>query len=209
MAREGQNAAAGKKKLVLRPSSIITIIFFSITAICLAYIAGVMSGRHGSIMREKPAETVLAGPESSKEEVQSEKILTPEELDFARVLKGQPARRVIEPEKVEEMLPSEQEDAQTAENAGPEPVSSQPVEVGGKYDFLFQLAAFKEEAGADTLRQLLEGAGYRTILEKKGKILIVLVRMRGTEANANELKDLASKLKLGPPLQKQKKPVQP
>lgn len=200
------DSAAEKKvqKILLRPSSLVTILFLAITAIALAYIAGVMSGRHGGL--GKPVAQVTEAPASDSGTVEPEKILAPEELNFARVLKEQAVR----PTPVEEPEGSASSEFAQGEATDMEaPASESPAsgETGQMFDFLFQMAAFRDEVGADNLRQRLEGAGYRTILQKNGKMLVVLVRLRGQEPAERELRELAASMRLGQPLLKQKKPV--
>lgn len=202
------DSGSGKKaqRILLRPSSLVTLLFLAITAIALAYIAGVMSGRHGGFGDARPHVQAAGSPVPEVEAREPEKILAPEELNFARVLREQAARPkpAEAPEAVEaaDSAPGEATDieAPVSENAA----NSENVQV---FDFLFQVAAFRDEAGADNLRERLEGAGYRTILQKSGKMLVVLVRLRGRESAEKELRDLAASLRLGEPLLKQKKPL--
>ena len=59
------------------------------------------------------------------------------------------------------------------------------------YDFVFQVAAFRNVDDADRLRQRLEGQGH----------------MRGTDLDAANLKEELQRMRLGSPLQKSKKRV--
>lgn len=193
-------------KILLRPSSLVTIIFLAVTAIALAYIAGVMSGRHGGFAGAAQEAIKAQNPPPETETREPEKILAPEELDFARVLREQAARPKPPeaPEAAESIDPAPGEATDIGLSASE---NSEKAETGQIFDFLFQLAAFRDEAGADSLRERLEGAGYRTILQKSGKMLVVLVRLRGQESAENELRELAASLRLGAPLLKQKKAV--
>lgn len=76
-----------------------------------------------------------------------------------------------------------------------------------QYDFIFQVAAFKSTDDADKLRKKLEERGIRTRLEKSGKVQLVMVNMRGTELDANNLREELGRMKLGAPIQKSKKAV--
>lgn len=202
----------GKHKavFVLRPSSLLTLLFLGLAAVVLAYVAGVMSGRHGDVAKETPPQA-----EEKAVEEPAEKILAPDQLEFARVLRGQPR---LEPERA----PSQPEPA--AEKAPPAAAASDapgmnpareedaaPEEAkagtGETFDYVFQMGAFRDEAGADALRERLEGHGYRTMLEKGGKMRVVLVRLRGSASQAEELIRLAASLKLGAPLLRERKPV--
>ena len=75
------------------------------------------------------------------------------------------------------------------------------------YDFVFQVAAFRNVDDADRLRQRLEGQGLRTRGQKSGKLTLVMVHMRGTELDAANLKEELQRMRLGSPLQKSKKRV--
>ena len=75
------------------------------------------------------------------------------------------------------------------------------------YDFVFQVAAFRNVDDADRLRQRLEGQGLRTRGQKGGKLTLVMVHMRGTDLDAANLKEELQRMRLGSPLQKSKKRV--
>ncbi|OXS28740.1 MAG: hypothetical protein BCS36_13635 [Desulfovibrio sp. MES5] len=76
-----------------------------------------------------------------------------------------------------------------------------------QYDFVFQVAAFKSTDDADKLRKKLEERGIRTRLQKSGKVQLVMVNLRGTELDANNLREELGRLKLGAPIQTSKKAV--
>ena len=75
------------------------------------------------------------------------------------------------------------------------------------YDFVFQVAAFRNVDDADRLRQRLEGQGLRTRGQKSGKLTLVMVHMSGTDLDAANLKEELQRMRLGSPLQKSKKRV--
>lgn len=75
------------------------------------------------------------------------------------------------------------------------------------YDFVFQVAAFRNVDDADRLRQRLEGQGLRTRGQKSGKLTLVMVHMRGTDLDAANLKEELQRMRLGSPLQKSQKRV--
>lgn len=75
------------------------------------------------------------------------------------------------------------------------------------YDFVFQVAAFRNVDDADRLRQRLEGQGLRTRGQQSGKLTLVMVHMRGTDLDAANLKEELQRMRLGSPLQKSKKRV--
>lgn len=75
------------------------------------------------------------------------------------------------------------------------------------FDWLFQAAAFKDKMDADKLRARLEGRGLRTRQQKSGKVLLVMVSLRGTELDAANLREELQRMKLGAPVLAAKKPV--
>ena len=83
--------------------------------------------------------------------------------------------------------------------------SLQPV--GNMFDYVFQVGAFKDEESVDSLRQRLEGRGLRTRLQRSGKLLVILVLLRGNEARAAEVTHACESLNLGKPILRSKTPV--
>ena len=83
--------------------------------------------------------------------------------------------------------------------------SLQPV--GNMFDYVFQVGAFKDEESVDGLRQRLEGRGLRTRLQRSGKLLVILVLLRGNEARAAEVVHACEGLNLGKPILRSKTPV--
>lgn len=75
------------------------------------------------------------------------------------------------------------------------------------YDYVFQAAAFKGEDDANRLRKRLEGRGLRTRLQKSGKVQLVMINLRGTERDADNLREELKRMKLGAPIQTSKKAV--
>lgn len=205
MSNESRNkeySHINKIVLRLRPSSLATILFLSLAAIVLAYVAGVMSGRH----REDKKEIVEAPIVNESGEI--EKILTPDQLEYARALRGE-AKPVNNPEPAADAVQGIENPASTTADVIPKPDQANAQDPELIYDYVFQVGAFRDEAGADNLRQRLEGYGYRTTLEKNGKMFIVLVRLRGKKSSVDELETIINQLRLGAPLQRSRKPVTP
>ena len=73
------------------------------------------------------------------------------------------------------------------------------------YDYVFQVGAFKDADSVDSLRQRLEGRGLRTRMERSGKLYVVLVMLRGTEARAAEVQHTTESMGLGKPIQRSRK----
>lgn len=190
---------------------ILTLVVLLITFLVAAYVAGVMSGRHwfmpDSPASPEPVSVPLSQPPA-------ETILKPGELDFAHVLKGQSKPVIRSESMVPKAVPPVAPPVETADTADAPPVEEQkPVEAVPTSrilnDYVFQVAALKDEKSVDSLRQQLEGAGLRTRMERKGKLLLVLVLLRGDETRAAEAVATARSLKLGEPLLLVKKPVTP
>ena len=77
------------------------------------------------------------------------------------------------------------------------------------FDYVFQVAAFKDEDSVDSLRQRLEGRGLRTRMQRDGKLFLVLVLLRGDAARAAEVPQIMQELHLGQPIVRSRKPAMP
>lgn len=191
--------------LQLRPSSCATIVFLAVVAIILAYVAGVMSGRHFIISKQEQPKIQEKAPDADKKKGQ---ILKAEELEFARVLHGVQEKPALQEEKAvslpvkPEALKQENKTSISGSETDNTASFSNESDIA---DYVFQMAAFKDEAASDGLRQKLEGYGFRTGLEKNGKMFIVLVRMRGNGQRAAELERVADDLRLGKPVMRLRK----
>lgn len=202
----------------LRPSSLLAACFLVVAAVVLAYLGGVMSGRsHGG---SAPASAVEDGQEAAAgksggrvhDEAPPQKILAPEELRFARVLRGEaPPSVPASPPPVPQSGPQSGSPAgQLPQN--PQPAAEQALAAPAApavqmYDYEFQVGAFRDEETVDALRQRLEGRGLRTRMQRSGKLYVVLVLLRGDEARAAEVVAIAESMGLGKPMQRGKKPV--
>lgn len=87
------------------------------------------------------------------------------------------------------------------------PISQASQQKAPLFDWLFQTAAFKDKADADRLRARLEERGLRSRQQKSGKVLLVMVSLRGTELDAANLREELRRMKLGAPILAAKKPV--
>lgn len=215
------NAEDGAPFLRVSLSSLVAILFLTVAAIGMAYIGGVMSGRHMGAETARPEIAEKApgkAPEiAEKEETgQSGQILAAEELEFARVLRNEkvPALPKDAPAAPAEIAPAagtpapgEEKEPQSAQP--PAEAMETPPATEGLYDYIFQLGVFKDEGMADKLRQSLEGYGLRTQLRRSGKLYVVRVLLRGDPSRAAEIGSIAGVLKLGPPLEVSRRPVVP
>lgn len=97
---------------------------------------------------------------------------------------------------------------ETAEAPKTESASAQG-DAGRMYDYVYQIGTFREsdEASIDRLRERLEGAGYRTRMQRSGSLRILFLVGRATAAIEEDVAAITRSFKLGPPLLRQKKPV--
>lgn len=217
MPEQNPNPEEQKTQPRMRLSSIVTFIFLSTAAIVIAYIWGVMAGRSGYVPEAAKNEAML--PETRIDAPPSKNathaILSPEELDYARVLRNEKARERVKETRTPEP-PKEMPAAGVAQNVVPgSPVESKAqneeksADKEAMFDYVFQLGAFKDEDTVDALRQKLEGRGLRTRMQKDGKLYLVFVLLRGTAERAAEVTAIARDLRLGEPIVRGKKPVPP
>ncbi|WP_297670015.1 SPOR domain-containing protein [uncultured Desulfovibrio sp.] len=76
-----------------------------------------------------------------------------------------------------------------------------PAAAGGPmYDFVYQAAAFKNAKEADRLCAALNGHGLRPSRKKSGKVTLVTLRLRGTDADAAALRKTLEGMRLGAPV---------
>lgn len=204
--KNGDGENKGKRIVVRLPvSSLAVILFLSAAAISLAYVGGVMSGRHSVTVA--PVEgTAIESPETVVKEESEQKVLAPEELEFARALRGVKPR--AEKSSTSLPVPPVAPSANAPAPPLPEaPAAGVPAPENVLTDYVFQMGAFKDDAGADGLREKLEGYGLRTKLQKDGKMRVVLVLLRGSPERAEEVVQIARALKLGDPVERSRKIV--
>lgn len=192
-----------------RLSSLAAILFLGVAAIALAYIGGVMSGRHGEQIKSLPdtvEQTDGLKDGAPREGEEEEKILAAEELKFAHVLRHQnlPDKAASEKPETIPQSGSGNGNAPAPEQDLAEIIKQNP----GIMDYVFQAGTFREEAGADSLRQKLEGYGLRTRLERNGKFFVVLILLRGDEKRALEVISISRELKLGQLILRSRKQTQ-
>ena len=82
-----------------------------------------------------------------------------------------------------------------------------PAKTGPQFDYVYQVAAFKSDEDADKLRTRLEGKGLHTRTQKNGKLVLVMVSLRGSEDDAFSLREDLRHMKLGVPIMVSQKPV--
>ena len=196
--------AESKACFCLRPAAVVAACFLLAAAVVLAYLGGVMSGRaswrsqalQAQAARQAAPEDAAAGDKDAKqadaEQGAGQGILAPEDLRFARVLRGEslpPAKTApVAAAAAQAVVPAGpksagresapgQTAAQTAAPGGtgqgaaavqatsPAPAAfaaSAQPTPGAMSDYVFQVGAFKDADSVDGLRQRLEGRGLRT-----------------------------------------------
>ncbi|MBQ9407353.1 MAG: SPOR domain-containing protein [Desulfovibrio sp.] len=84
-----------------------------------------------------------------------------------------------------------------------------PVPTTPRFDFLYQVAAFKRISEAEKLCASLAARGIKAVNRKSGKVLLVLVSLRGTEAEAAAMRETLQGIGLGRPVILSRKAVTP
>ncbi|MTJ91263.1 MAG: SPOR domain-containing protein [Desulfovibrio sp.] len=100
-----------------------------------------------------------------------------------------------------------QQAAQAGAQNGAQAPKPALAKTGPQFDYVYQVAAFKSDEDADKLRTRLEGKGLRTRTQKSGKLVLVMVSIRGTEDDAFNLREDLRHMKLGVPIMVSQKPV--
>ena len=206
-------------------STLLTAVIVTLIGVSWVFMLGVMVGRGYNpdakvhefterVLRRRQAPVVQEPPQA---------ILRPEELHFGAALRDKPLYNSTAPAVIPAApTPARQTNNSAVTAAGAQaaptqtvqpptqlvPRGAQPV----RFDFVYQVATFRDTEQADKLRERLEGEGIRTIMErnpaKDGKSLYkVLAARRGTEEDNKQLLALLDRLKLGLPLLRSKKPV--
>jgi cell division protein FtsN len=204
---------------------LLTAVIVALIGISWVFMFGVMVGRGynpdakvheitGRVLRNRQASAVQEPPQA---------ILKPEELNFGPALRDKPLHNGT---AAVGMAAAQTQARQTNGTAASSavggavaaPVVQPPTQLvpqGAQpthFDFVYQVATFRDSEQADKLRERLEGEGVRTTMEKipakDGKSLYkVLAARRGTEEDNRQLLAFLDRLKLGPPLLRSKKPV--
>lgn len=165
--------------------------------------------------------------EGAKEEKSGDAILKPQELTFARVLRAAPGEKVpefgkirpLEPVKprVPKPIPDGDQLGQqvltepvmapgmspAVESGPPEP----PTQEADLFDFVFQVAAFHSAAKAEEMRMRIEAEGFRSRMEKSGRLYVVLLLSRGPKSRVQEVREVLQHMRLGEPIERSRRPV--
>ncbi len=142
---------------------------------------------------------------SDRVTAQKSKLMTPEELKYANALKVK--EQATPDTQSPSALPSAQAEKPSQSAATAQTPNTEKKEAATVLDYVFQVSSLKDEKAVDTLRADLEGEGMRTRMTKSASYYIVFVLVRGTEVQAEAVRERLIAMKLGNPLQKQKTPV--
>ena len=230
--RKGEPLSKRSYTLRLTFSSLLTAGIVLVIGIGWAFVLGVMVGRGYNPEKKVPQLATLLPAEQSASPAAREKVgdalpkaevMKPEELRYASSLKGKPGQATPEPK------PKNMQNA-TAPVLAPVALPGAPVappalaqdhpggveqkprveaapQGGAMFDFVFQVATFKDSDSVDKLRARLEGKGLRTRMDKDGKLLKVMVLLRGTADAAQGVQQQMVEMGLGQPIQRGKSPV--
>lgn len=200
--------------LRLKPGTLAAIAFLFVAALVLAYLGGIMAGRsHWHAPQVEAADEPAQARETPADE--HGPVLHPSDLRFATALRTPPGEKPLTPsgpppDKGREggtpPMPPGMRPAVPPGQTPPPP--ARPTSPATIFDYVFQVAAFKDMESVDDIRQRLEGRGYRTRLERRGKLYVIFLLVRGDAARAAEVPGVLKSLRLGEPLLRSKKPVQ-
>jgi len=204
---------------------LLTTVIVALLGVSWVFMIGVMVGRgyNPEVKVHEFTERVFHGRQESAALEQPQAILKPEELSFGAILRDKPLHNstaaVAMPAT---QTPARQANATTpnaAAGSSPPQAMQPPTQLmpqgaqPTRFDFVYQVATFRDAEQADKLRERLEGEGARTAIErspaKDGKTLYkILALRRGTEEDNKQLLAVLERLKLGLPLLRSKKPLQ-
>lgn len=95
-----------------------------------------------------------------------------------------------------------------AQAATPQRAAQKPAQrTEPRFDYVYQAAAFRDREDGDALRARLEEKGLRTRLQKSGKVYLVQVLLRGSEREAENVRETLRRMGLGKPIRLSKKAV--
>ena len=210
----GQNSPKAGPRL--RPSSLVAACFLVLAAVVLAYVGGVMSGRAYAVRHTATAAATRPGA-ATQPGARGDAGEKPVDL-ISQGAEAVPAM----PQATAAAAPGQgAQNAQPGQSAPggvstspfapavPEGQAPPPAPAATMFDYVFQVAAFKDEDSVDSLRQRLEGRGLRTRMQRDGKLFLVLVLLRGDAARAAEVPQIMQELHLGQPIVRSRKPAMP
>ena len=210
-------APSGSKArgLRLKPGTLAAVAFLFVAALVLAYLGGIMAGR-SHWHAPQVGDGNIPAPETGMEPPTDEHgpVLHPSDLRYATALRVAPGEKPLTPppaptdkgkEGTAPAMPPGMRPAVAPGQTPPPP--AKPASPATVFDYVYQVAAFKDMESVDDIRQRLEGRGYRTRMERRGKLYVIFLLVRGDAARAAEVPAVLKSLRLGEPLLRSKKPV--
>lgn len=193
-------------QISLSPSLCITAFVTLLITMAFIFLFGFIIGK-GMMPVQELAEPEKLQPQmqvADTSSVMPQEVLPKEDLQFMTTLKVEPAKKK---EHDVDKHAMEQNLADAIGEKHDEIIPSSRI-----FDFNIRVAAFRQAEQADTLREKLEGAGYRTIrvVEKdsKGKNwYFVHVLMRGSELRLNQAREEFKKFAIRDSIIKEQKEV--
>ena len=224
-----RRADAGKTPLNKRAytlhltfSVLLTAAIVALLGVSWVFVLGVMVGRgyNPEAKFNEFTERMLHSRQTPAVQEPPQAILKPEDLNFSSALRDRPlynSSAAAAPPAQAARQTNATASISAAGNSVPQtaqpptqlvPQGAQPA----RFDFVYQVATFREMEQADKLRERLEGESVRTAMEKSpardGKNLYkILALRRGSEEDNRQLLAVLERLKLGLPLLRTKKPV--
>ena len=201
--------------LRLKPGTLAAVAFLFVAALVLAYLGGIMAGRsHWHAPQVESGDTPAPEAETEAPADEHGPVLHPSDLRYATALRVAPGEKPLTPppppadknkEGAAPAMPPGMRPAVPPGQTPPPP--AKPTSPATVFDYVFQVAAFKDMESVDDIRQRLEGRGYRTRMERRGKLYVIFLLVRGDAARAAEVPAVLKSLRLGEPLLRSKKPV--
>lgn len=207
--------------LSLSLPGMISAVGAGVLALTFFFVMGILIGRGYRPETDVPPLNDIM-PTAEHGQIASEplkpEVLKAEELEYPERLKASPDTRMDEQPSTEPKKPEPKPEIKTAKpvDSGPEkpevfaPTPAKPGEL--VYDYIYQVASFRQPEMAEALSAKLVASGLRTAIEageaKGATWHRVQVLHHGTPASTAGMKEILAKQGLGKPLLKKKKASQ-
>jgi len=203
------------QSVTLRPATLIALSLVILCAVALAYVGGVMSGRSAAekeYFQEIEKFTHKDTAQVQEQNTDTSGIIQAEDLEFSRVLRNDnmlPSKKMkpVPPPKPEQQANTQLQSKKNSFEAPQQNLDSTSGSDKPLFDYIYQVAAVKNDDFADALRQRLEGRGLRTFMKRSGNLLLIQVKLRGDHARSKELLQILENMRLGRPILISQKPA--
>jgi hypothetical protein len=212
--------------ITLKPATFVSAALVLLVCWTCIFLLGVMAGRDNANSRphKQIENSVARAPASGSTEMtpENQAIIDATDLRYQFTLKkgglidrleqgkNTLVAQILPQLAPEKPKPKEKEPKEEAASPTKAEGAGTQADAGRMYDYIYQIGTFREsdEASIDRLRERLEGAGYRTRMQRSGSLRILFLVGRATSAIEEEVPAITRNFKLGPPLLRQKEPVQ-